>query len=528
MKSVFIVDDSVRNAEMLLLSVKWETLGLRVCGIFGNPSAALEAFQAEPADIVITDIKMPGMSGIEMARKLFANRSAVKVILMSGYGEIRDVQEGMRIGVFDYLEKPVNIDYLQQLLIKATKRIDEEAHIQKQLLERKSLLLDNYLERMLTVSQVSVTDLLQFSEYFDLAIYARFYLCVCINCLHTDALRERIGVDNYYKNIIGIENRIRECFSSCRMLRCLYRLDQIVLVVGDDAACAQDFSTACSEKIEALLDEISLDDTVAGIGLPITKFSELYRSFETAKSALEFRFFFSNEHIFNYQDMPKAHGHIRFFMEDKSEALIQAISKNAKQQVRDLIRSYCKACAQQHMDKASLYLAVYDMGGNVIRFLNELGIVSGLGVKTAPGLDEFQTQDELAEWLEGLCFAACDAFDHSMRSYQSQLTAAVDLYISEHYTDSELRLKDIADHVGITTTYLSALYKKANGKNVTDTIVDLRINAAKNKLAYTSASIKAISSETGFSNQYYFSTCFKKHTGQTPSEFRESASAETP
>lgn len=102
------------------------------------------------------------------------------------------------------------------------------------------------------------------------------------------------------------------------------------------------------------------------------------------------------------------------------------------------------------------------------------------------------------------------------------------MYISEHYTDSELRLKDIADHVGITTTYLSALYKMANGKNVTDTIVDLRINAAKNKLVYTSASIKAISSETGFSNQYYFSTCFKKHTGQTPSEFRESASAETP
>ena len=218
-----------------------------------------------------------------------------------------------------------------------------------------------------------------------------------------------------------------------------------------------------------LLDEISLDDTVAGIGLPITKFSELYRSFETAKSALEFRFFFSNEHIFNYQDMPKAHGHIRFFMEDKSEALIQAISKNAKQQVRDLIRSYCKACAQQHMDKASLYLAVYDMGGNVIRFLNELGIVSGLGVKTAPGLDEFQTQDELAEWLEGLCFAACDAFDHSMRSYQSQLTAAVDLYISEHYTDSELRLKDIADHVGITTTYLSALYKKGEMEKTSQT-----------------------------------------------------------
>ena len=103
---------------------------------------------------------------------------------------------------------------------------------------------------------------------------------------------------------------------------------------------------------------------------------------------------------------------------------------------------------------------------------------------------------------------------------QEHVCTATINYIHQHYQDNTLCLNEIANNVHISPAHLSALFKKQRQQNISDVITDIRIETACNLLKNTNLSLKEISAKVGYSNQYYFSSCFKKKTGQTPSSYR--------
>ncbi len=114
-----------------------------------------------------------------------------------------------------------------------------------------------------------------------------------------------------------------------------------------------------------------------------------------------------------------------------------------------------------------------------------------------------------------------EALDQSLQSYQQKLLGKVKQYIEAHLRDSQLRLENIADAVHVTHSHLSRIFKRSEGINISDYITQKRIEKATHLLRSTSESISFVSEQVGYASPYYFSACFKKVTGMTPSEYRK-------
>ena len=141
-------------------------------------------------------------------------------------------------------------------------------------------------------------------------------------------------------------------------------------------------------------------------------------------------------------------------------------------------------------------------------------------IKTYQHLDSFSTSTEIFQWLSSLCQTISDKINLSAQSRQEHVCTATINYIHQHYQDNTLCLNEIANNVHISPAHLSALFKKQRQQNISDVITDIRIETACNLLKNTNLSLKEISAKVGYSNQYYFSSCFKKKTGQTSSSYR--------
>lgn len=141
-------------------------------------------------------------------------------------------------------------------------------------------------------------------------------------------------------------------------------------------------------------------------------------------------------------------------------------------------------------------------------------------LSASEAMEVFPSSEALFQWLFEFCSVACNCLERSVESYHLQLCNDVKRYIQENYCDPNLSLNTIAVFVNISGSYLSSLFKKNTGKNITDQITETRIRIAQGLLQNTILSIKEISERVGYSNQYYFSASFKKITGLSPSAFR--------
>ena len=207
-----------------------------------------------------------------------------------------------------------------------------------------------------------------------------------------------------------------------------------------------------------------------------------------------------------------------------NEELIQLLCKNDLDGVKKWILSFSEELTQSYKNKQFIFLRVYQLLGHLLKFLCDMGLnINDMEkdiIKTYQQLDAFSTSTEIFQWLFRLCQTISDEMNLSTKSHQEHVCAATLEYIQQHYQDNTLCLNEIAENVHISPAHLSALFKKQRQQNISDVIADIRIEAACSLLKNTSLPLKEISAKVGYSNQYYFSSCFKKKTGKTPSSYR--------
>lgn len=517
MREVLILDDNPKIADYIYRSIDWNKLNCHVIDVFYSPVLALELLKIKKVDIVITDVKMPEISGIELSKKILEKMPLSKIILISGFAEIHDVQEAIRFGAYDFIEKPISIDYLQKIVEKAVKRLEEEEEINKQLLERKSMLLDSFFERLLE-RPTDMEEIKNYSSYFNININCESYLCIYFLYIDDQHKIENFDLEKRQKELIKLENRIVKLFPSQELLYCVNKLSSVTLIIGMNDNIVN--KGTLLSQIAAFLDIPENETIVVGIGKAVNMIGKLYYSFESAKDAIEYRFIYPTEKVFDFQSLNN-NKETDFYVGNQSEYLISYIYKNEKDKIKLFIRTYYYDFAHNNANRIAIILAIIDTGRNLIEFAKKTGCSDELIIKQIPQIEKSSTLDDFISWLEDISVQICDLFNTDIQSYHKMIAAKVDDYISNNFHKSELRISDIADYVGVTSNYLSSLYKKITGNNITDAIIDKRISIAREKLIHSNRPIKEICEEVGFSNQYYFSTSFKKMTNMTPSEYRQ-------
>lgn len=528
LKKIMLVDDNVLSVEGIEKNIDWNAIGARVVHVRYDGRSALEAMKEMPVDIIVSDIEMPDLDGLSFSRLAVTVNPFVKVLLISAYDRFDYAKRAIRLGVYDYIEKPVNYQYLTEKIQGACSLIDQERKNMELLKASRPAMIEKFFNDLMHYSgREAAYHLTSHMEYLNLDLDYRFFNVVVFEVENAVPLKRELGVAQYEMLLYHLQDTIGDY---CRIFDRFYLVrgfDGMELVICQNSSHAshvlQSVHKTAASIVEACQDtELLLN---VGIGNIVSDLWNMRLSHESARHALEYRFFFPQKNIFDTKEALGYNLSLEPFSDTREDELIRLICQKDSTAMERWIKDFSLELTHKYRAKDFIFVRIHMLLGRILKFLYELNIdakdLENKIAVTYARLDSFNTGEQFFSWLYEICTLACKKLDSSLKSYHDQLCDSVLSYIRENYENSGLCLHDIARFVNVSPAYLSALFKKNRKTSISDTIAATRIEAACQYLKNSNLSLKEISEKCGYANQYYFSTSFKKNKGISPSAYRE-------
>ncbi|SHH70691.1 response regulator transcription factor [Clostridium grantii] len=507
MIKVLIVDDEYTIRKGLEKTVPWQKYGYSVEYTAKNGLDALDYFKENYADIVISDIKMPLMDGLELQKKLHSKYPELPFIFISGYEDFKYAKEAMKYGAFSYILKPIDIDEL----LTEVNRAREEYNLDSYNVPLKNIIERNFFD---------FDKAWNFSNYEYLCndCENNYFCVVTIRCRHDD-MKSNIFLLAFQSKIQEIMNK---CFPKKNYVLIEASSRGIVFCImnSDDKILKYNIAKVVNLMSEKLGESFALPFGVwtGGIYKGISKLIDSY--FESFNNDT-FRFsnnIESNELGFHDTFDFDVYNSL-FSNEDKIirmlfEGNTDEAKKELTKQKNNIIENHLSIEDARLLLRNVFYKFIDGIkkSGQILELPHKLNSYGFLSFSTFDDMFEktFEMLDEVVTLIKPLHY---NQTNKSMEDVKS--------YIKEHYSDPYLSLTSIADYVNLNPSYISTEFAKYEGECLTNYIANIRINRAKYLLLNSAFKITDISNSIGYINQTYFSTVFRRFTGSTPSEFRK-------
>jgi two-component system response regulator YesN len=529
MKKIVIVDDNETTLEGLHKSINWHAIGAEVYATFTRAVEVVNLIDEVEIDLIISDICMPQMSGLDLSKAILAKKPYMKIILISAYDDFEYAKEAIRLGVCDYVEKPIDYAYLSQVASSVLAKSQQEQNILEQLkLSRPALMQKFYSDLITSSPDYSEFHLFDQAAYLNLDLTQVEYVCAIIQIDNFIETKEKFGIEYYHVLILTLLGEIEHSFGWCSLVYCFTQTNNLIVILGNSLRQKSEFHSRVYEQLSELSNKnkaYPLSLTI-GIGDSVPSIWHISVSYQNAKQAVGYKFIFGEGHIFDIQDIRTNAPSSLYFIVGNEEKLIQLISQKDLLGIRGFTDYLTSEWSSHYYEKNGILASIYSLLARLIRFFSDTGIdalpIMECISELFSNLDRYKTVAQLGDRLYDICILACNKLQQSVETYHTQIAGNVTDFIDQHYMDLSLNLNTISSFVNVSPTYLGTLFKKAKGQNISDYLTSVRINKAQNLLRHTNMKIMDICEKVGYANQYYFSTNFKKRTGETPSDYRAS------
>ena len=517
MYRVIIVDDEPVIRKGLRETIEWDSLGLEVAGEAADGIEALKLIRAIRPEILITDIRMPDMDGIQLIQEVKKLDFDVKITILSGYSDYDYLKAAIRLGVDNYLLKPIDNDELISNLKNAVTEIEKEAVVDQQIRQGSELLRSNTLRR-LVAGNISAEELKEKADFLNLPIRAEAYLCaVCaMNRQLPAGRREQLTRD-----------LMRDMADSLPGDRLIAFIDGD----GNPALLAMsDGSPDCRMELQRALEMIAARSAgerdlalMIGVGRPTERIEDIPRSYQSAKESLEYGAFLKNSGVIWYDGVPEASMPAHVFDRIDFEKIKNCIRRGDPAALKDELSRELDALmseAAPSLNQARnllMHVAVRitDCFREIYGSMNAFREPVDFNYAQLFTLHRYA---DMRSWL----FQLCDEVFSRNAAVLGRNTSVVGLavaYISEHYREG-VTLKQVAADCHINTSYLGQVFRKETGSAFTDYVNALRIREAQRLLANPTLKVYEVAEQVGFTDYHYFLKIFKKVTGITPTDLR--------
>lgn len=532
MYKLIIVDDEQIIREGIAANTDFASLNIELVGCCENGVEALEIIKSHKPDIIMTDINMPFMNGLELAEQVLHLYPLTKIIFLTGYDRFEYVKQALRLRITDYLVKPILPNEFLKIFKKVIKTIEQEQLKETQInslidrvAETEQVLRDRFLNR-LTKGKICTRELQgnlkNHKIHMDLTI--NNYQALCISFDQTglcDGMNYN-ELDAYLIKALTLLHSYTEGMPDCVFFRTYY--DRIaVLIGGEDKYDVIEASEILADKV---LSGMTLDSGVSiSIGALVKYFEEISQSYKTAEEVLEYRLFSGKHAIRSYVDLKKRRGSGLSSLADYAGVIHREVKSGTLVTLNKSIDDAFALLRKHTLPVENYYIHVQSLLTSIILSLEEQGIaysdVSDEPLNPLLKLQKMQTLDEMQTWLKQLCACIIDYVVEDQEDYQYSQAKAARQYIEAHYSDGDISLKKVCKALGMSVSYFSQLFKEETGKTFVDYLTCLRMERAKELLRNTSQKTYEISAAVGFKDSHYFSLVFKKNVGMTATAFRE-------
>lgn len=536
MLKVFLVEDEFVMREGIKNNIDWNSHGYEFCGEASDGELAFPMIQKLNPDIVITDIKMPFMDGLELSRLIKKELPFTEIIILSGYEEFEYAKEAIKIGVSQYLTKPINgeellreVDLLaEKISEKRKEREIREKYVREMeenfLGERKNLF------QYLVTGSKSMSELLEISDKLNIDLSAIWYRVALVKIQSMNHAR-----DEYSNSLVQIEQKLKAIDADRGLLVFDRNLEGQALIFKADSREELDkIQNDYLGKMRDLLGDYTQIRYFVGIGMPVNRLSELPSSFEQASHAFAHRYLVKESCIWNYEEMEQNVYHDEEFnisnvnpkQLDRSK-LREFLKFGDKEEVIYFVEEYFKDLGPNAM-KSNMFrqYIILDAYFCVVDFLDSLqlqkdeleplDITSGI----------LQSEETAIKYVIRIIEKALELREKTASNRYGGIVDEVKKYIDKNYADEDLSLNVLASHVNFSPNHLSMVFSQQTGKTFIKYLTDFRMNKAKELLRCTGKRSSEISLEVGYKDPHYFSYLFKKTQGMTPTQYRGGKSQE--
>lgn len=522
---VLIVDDEDIIREGLCSSISWENLGMVVIGKAEEGMEALEFFREDTPDIVITDIKMPFMDGLELIEEIRKDYPETFIIIISGYDQFDYAQKAIKMGAFDYILKPIDIDYVEELLVKIRekynqgKKLKEQVNISQELLQSE-FLKDVMLGKIVDLDKIKT----KYTELFYLQ--NAFYNSVMILEVDDQGVKDAaIGTDNVevrnqVKEIVQIEE---QCF--------VIEIDQNRIIVccfdKQEDTIKKRLTDLSGEIRERLKGQMEMEVTVSvGFGQIYKGITFIRKSFEEASSSLENKFIMGYNQNFYYEEVKENAKRYSNLINNFDNEIIYSIDFSSKESIRvslsELFSSMKEAGRNSSQYTKMIVSSIYMQS---IKALKEVdGLLEEIfnnPIKEIEQNTKHQTIEAVSKNLLNNLYKIADYLNNRGSIEGKNNIEKVKEYINQNFHISHISINDAARYANMSVSHFSCLFKKETGLTFIDYLTSQRMEKAKYLLKASNYKTYEVSEMVGYNNSTYFSTTFKKYTSYSPSEFRK-------
>ena len=519
MRSVLIVDDEINICSLIRHEIEWEALRLTLCGGCSDSRQALEMIRRQRPDIVITDIQMPVLDGLELIRQAQLEELPAKFIIISGYSYFEYARQAVRYGVDSFLLKPIDHDELNDALRKALKKLGAEDEQKRGLLQagRDALSLRRLLLYQPDILGQRGLSLPQVNAEFHYQFVPGFFLAGVLRLDQEDGLPpDPLALEQIARRFC------RAAAPLCAELELAELCEHTLLLLmnGAEPDCP-----ALLGKLECFLLDNCQDfflgerrHITLALAAPVRQPGQLGAAFSQAHSLLAQR---------------SVRGVDRMILPQDKEPL--PIKEGAS------LECFPFQSFWEQIEHLLSLMKTVEAGGAIRRFLEQshpvlerhpasLGpfcteLLGGLAArlcKEPPALSlvELFSFERLSIKITELCSQLLAAYEAEHANTERKAVQVVKEYIRVHYAE-HLGLEILAQQVFLAPLYLGQLFKRETGVNLSDYLLQVRLEKAKELLGDLHYNVSQVAALVGYRDDKYFSRLFRRHIGVSPMEYRK-------
>lgn len=525
--TLLLVDDEEDIIQAIMRKIDWEALGFSVVGYACNGVKAFELVEEYQPDVVMTDIKMPYMNGMQLAHRIKTEFPTTKILIFTGFDEFEYAREAVHLEVEEYILKPVNsvelANVFEQLKIKLDQEISEKRNVeilQKYYMESLPLLQADFYT-MLMEGRIREDEIPRYLSDYHLSFPGPLFCCLVV---HTSSSQVPENM-NPLLLVTSVQKQAEEHLGGKWNAKAFPYLENTVLIAqlkyeNEITELTDDCDRFCKYARHMIGAVVTV-----GIGQVCSHIKDLAQSYSNARTAVSYRVIYGASRAINMKEnIPQEAGEISLTNASGLSDLLKTIRLGSSEDVAEAVTGYLNQASfqertlqQYHVDIMELISALYRFAAN--QEIAAKAFPENMKTLYARLLD--MDSDALRKWLTdtSLLFHGelLDARNQSTRSF---VTKAKE-YVHNHYTDEELSLDGVCRELGVSNSYFSTIFKKKTGNSFIGYLTDYRMNQASRLLIETNDKSYIIARKVGYLDPNYFSYVFKRRFGVSPSRYRK-------
>lgn len=523
--TVLLADDEEEMIRAIMKKIEWESLGFSVIGYAENGIKALEMVEEYNPDVVMTDIKMPYMDGLELSKELNKSHPSIKILIFTGFDEFEYAKEAVRLEIDEYILKPINSTELTEIMTRLKANLDKERNekssieaLRQHYEESLPVIRANFFSTLLQ-GRIPESDIPKYLEDCEIT-FEKPYLCALV--VHTSTTHVPEGI-NHRQLSASVAKLVIEKLGEKWELREFSYLEDYVFVAQLPEISWVSELTDDFEKFSSVAKRLLGATVTIGIGNICSSVNKLPHSYEGAMTAVSYRAIYGSDCAINISEIAPLKYNGEYALDAELSALFSRLRLGDKEDIMESISQYVSAVSSRDVSLNSHHICIMELISSLSRFVNNYDIhIQELDSDYAKLYTKLSVMDPkaLGEWMKKVCFEINDILIKVLSSSTQTFVEKAKSFVSENYSNPELSLELICGELGLSQSYFSTVFKRETGSSFISYLTSYRMQKAAKFLIEENEKSYIIAGKVGYQDANYFSYVFKRHFGMSPSKYR--------